>query len=334
MKIMEVEFKNKYLNAQNTNKKKIVFMYAGQGSQYYNMGKELFYKNEVFMNSLKLCDSLLQEKLHKSIISIIYDDSKKKDSFNEILYTHPAIFCFGYSLTQVLYHYGIYPDGVLGYSLGEYTAAVVSGMVTLKDGLNLVVEQAKMLHNKCIEGGMMVIFDDIDNFYCNREINRNCTLSGINYDTCYIISGQRDRLLEVNSYLSNRSILSVILPVKYAFHSELIEPIKKDFLKLILDIAYKSPQMSIYSSACAGKLKNYKYYFWDVIRNKIKFKYLISQMNLRDRFIFVDLSPTGTLSNFIKHGFKGEISSFTTIDQFGKNIESLNRTMYNLKIEK
>lgn len=298
-------------------------MYSGQGSQYYNMGRELYLKNEVFRKNMQLCDSILRSKLDKSLISVIYDGSKQKGNFEDILYTHPAIFCFGYCLTQVLYDKGIYPNSVLGYSLGEYTAAAVSGMISLEEGLNLVVKQSKMLHAKCNKGGMMVVFDEIDNYIDNQQLYQNCILSGINYQNCYVVSGVSDKLNEVASYLSSQSVRSFILPVKYAFHSELIEPIKKDFLELIKTVSYKSPKIPVYSCASIGELSDPDNHFWDVIRNKIQFRALVSQMNKQNDCLFVDVSPTGTLCNFIKYGFKEKIHAFTTINQFGKNLKSL-----------
>ena len=205
----------------------LVFMYSGQGSHYYHMGKELYIKNDVFRKSMQLCSSMLEPDLQKSLVEVIYDDSKKFEDFDDILYTHPALFCVGYSLTQVLYDRGIRPNSVLGYSVGEYIAAVVAGMLSLKEGLKIVVQQAKYLREKCNNGGMLVILNQMTNFQRNQQLFQGCTLAGINYDSNFIISGLKSRLKEIHSQLNSLSIYSQLLNVNCAFHSELIDSIKK-----------------------------------------------------------------------------------------------------------
>lgn len=306
-------------------------MYSGQGTQYYNMGKELYYSNEVFKKSMDYCDSLLQAELEESLVSILYDKAKHTDSFDNVLYTHPAIFSIGYSLTQVLAAQKIFPDIVLGYSLGEFIAAVVAGIVSLEDALNMVVQQAKMLSMTCEKGGMMVIFDDLENFVYDEELNRGCTLSGVNYKNSYVISGKTERLRKVNTYLSNKSVISYILPVNYAFHSQGIESIKEEFCNLIKTVEYKTPEIPSFSCAKVGEMKNMDNHFWEVIRNNIQFESLSTQLVGQEDCLFVDVGPSGTLSNFIKNGFNGKVPSFTTIDQYGKNIKSLNNLYSNLQ---
>ena len=49
------------------NRKKIVFIFGGQGSQYNGMAKELYNENEVFRNSMNFLDEIFIEKMKKSV---------------------------------------------------------------------------------------------------------------------------------------------------------------------------------------------------------------------------------------------------------------------------
>ncbi len=200
-------------NIASISKQKIVFMYSGQGSHYYNMGRELYNENEIFRDTMDKCNSILEHELEKPLIDVIYDGSKKFENFDDILYTHPAIFSVGYSLTQVLCDRGIKPDSVLGYSVGEYVAAVVSGMLSLEDGLKIVFRQAKYLHEKCDQGGMLVVLDKITRFDEDQNLFQGTSIAAINYESCFVISGLRSRLEEIQSQLGNNSIASQLLPV-------------------------------------------------------------------------------------------------------------------------
>lgn len=96
-------------------------MYSGQGSQYYQMGKDLFDTEPIFRNEMQRLDALVRERLGVSVVDIIYDNNKRiSDLFDRTLYTSPAIFMVEYAMTQTLVQKGVKPDYLLGTSLGEY----------------------------------------------------------------------------------------------------------------------------------------------------------------------------------------------------------------------
>jgi len=309
----------------------LVFMYSGQGSHYYQMGRELYQKNTVFREAMDQCSAILEPLSGKSLVDVIYDESSRHETFDNILYTNPAIFCIGYSLTQVLDDVGIRPKMVLGYSLGEYTAAVVAGVMSLDDGLKLVAHQAKHLHEKCKHGGMLVILDRAENFDKDSSLFEDCTLAGVNYENNYVISGSMERLKAVNARLKGNGIFSQLLSVNHAFHSELIDPVKDSFDAFADKIDFMSPKIPIYSCVKGEEVSGPdKYHFWNVVREEIQFKKLISTVIDQKKPLFVDLSPTGTLSNFIKYGFGQSVSSLHAINQFGKDLKTIDNLVTDL----
>ena len=86
-----------------------VFMFSGQGSQYFQMGKPLFEGNAVFRHWMIRLDGLAREISGKSVIDAIYS-SGKAEVFDRTLLTHPAIFMIEYSLARCLMHEGVKPD--------------------------------------------------------------------------------------------------------------------------------------------------------------------------------------------------------------------------------
>src|SRR5688572_9620134 len=113
--------------------KPIVFMFSGQGSHYYQMGRELFEQQPIFRHWMQLADSIYQELTGLSIIHELYENGhKKSEPFVRTLLTHPAIFSIEYALGQIILEQGIIPDYVLGTSLGEFAAAVFAGVMTFE----------------------------------------------------------------------------------------------------------------------------------------------------------------------------------------------------------
>ena len=63
--------------AQISEDPKIVFLFTGQGSQYTDMGRQLFQTQPIFRSALERCDELLQPHLERSLLSVLYPEPGK-----------------------------------------------------------------------------------------------------------------------------------------------------------------------------------------------------------------------------------------------------------------
>lgn len=286
---------------------KYVFMYAGQGTQYYQMGRSFYHCDRHFRQTM---DSLCHKVYMLSGVNLLeklYSNSDHRAEFDDIRYTHPALFCFGYSLTQMLIARGIQPAAVVGHSLGEYIAAVVVGMLRLDDALRLVVEQARLLVQSAPEGGVVVVLASPEIFYSCADIFSRCTLAGVNFDNNFFISGEQAAITDVKQKLTDKGILSLSLPVRYGFHSAAIEAIKPEYQKLLRKTQLLTPAIPAYSSVLGRSVgalypADAQTYLWQVVRDKVNFFTLASSTfaAMNDHF-FIDASATGSLSSFLKY---------------------------------
>src|SRR5258708_32067910 len=97
---------------------KIVFLFSGQGSQYYHMGSKLFDTDATFRKKLYELDEIVRSIQGRSLVDELYGKKYKMfDPFLSLELTHPAIFMAGYALAKVLEEQGILPDYLLGASL-------------------------------------------------------------------------------------------------------------------------------------------------------------------------------------------------------------------------
>lgn len=318
---------------------KQVFVYAGQGTQYYHMGKKLYHNNLVFKQAMDELDRIVEGKTNRSIINAIYNTTSNTQSFDNILDSHPAIFCLGYSLTQVLVSAGFKPDAVIGHSLGEYIAATVSGMLALDDALSLVIEQARLLDQYEKKGSLVCIVDSVDLFHKRPEVFTDVFLGGVNFSNSFFISGYKDDMALLKEKLSNEDILSIELPVNYGFHSTAIDSIKDKYMTYANHVPVKSPSIPMYSSTLASivddsVLEQPSEYLWQMVRGKIDFESLMSNtFTDTEAYFFVDLSASGSLANVLKYMDVGKnrYKCGAMLNQFGKDLDTVNALMSQLK---
>src|SRR5205085_5279776 len=130
-------------------------MFSGQGSQYFQMGRELFEKNQTFRDWMVRLDEIARKSSGTPVIETLYSDLQSRGNpFERTLLTHPAIFMVEYSLAQTLMHAGVWPDLVLGASIRSFAAAAVGGFIDVEDALTAVVRQPIVLEESCQTGGM------------------------------------------------------------------------------------------------------------------------------------------------------------------------------------
>lgn len=126
--------KNILSGYRKNNERPVIFVFPDQGSQPVKIDMELYRNENVFRNHIDLCCEIL-----KPVTGIDF----RFDIFNETLYSQQLLFAIEYSMAMTLIKFGIIPKTTIGYGIGEYTAACVSGTLSLKDALLLVANGNK-----------------------------------------------------------------------------------------------------------------------------------------------------------------------------------------------
>ena len=101
----------------------------------------------MFREALDECQEILREELNQPLLSVLYPADGELSPIDQTMYTQPALFALEYGLAQLWQSWGIRPNAVMGHSLGEYVAACVAGVFSLRDGLKLVAARARLMQS-------------------------------------------------------------------------------------------------------------------------------------------------------------------------------------------
>ena len=309
--------------------KPIVFMFSGQGSQYFQMGRELYENHPRFKMWMDHCDEIVEPLIDASLVEIIYDDSKHKtEPFDRLLHTNPALLSIQYAMARVLMENGIKPDYVLGYSLGEFVASVICGAITLEEGLELLVEYARILESDTPLSGMMAVIESQSIITEKPQLFDKVWVSGRNFDKHFVVSGLKQDVDNLESTLKGMGTIHQQLAVRYGFHTELIDPVKDQFMQLAGMVDMYPIEIPTWSGLKAGRLDEVtEDYLWQVTREPVEFQKVVKAMLAEGDYTFIDAGPSATLSTFVRYILpQGSQSEFhEVLNQYGKNLTNLDK---------
>lgn len=317
---------------------KNVFLFNGQGSQYYHMAHSLYQNHELFRETLEYFDRIVKEYIGRSMLSVMYDTQRDKgESFSDLRFTHPAIFCVQYSLASLFKRSGWIPDYVLGMSLGEFVAAAIAGAIEPEAALEAVLKQALAIERCCAPGAMMAVMSSVDFFSDHPEIFEGSVLAGVNYDEHFVIASDIGAQKRIQAALQKRGVIHLALPVCYGFHSALIDPAERTCQDYLAGLQFNEPVVSVVSCQTGAELTSYdRMHFWRVVREPMRFsaalQWFESQVSDGRGVNYVDLSPGGTLANFIQRSIDTESASsfqsiITPFDQEAARLREVERSL-------
>jgi [acyl-carrier-protein] S-malonyltransferase len=215
---------------------KTAWVFPGQGSQVLGMGVDLWN-----VSSAKARFDRAERILGWSVAQVC----DRPEQLIRTSYCQPAIFVVSTILADLVRENGNIPDYVAGYSLGEYTALYVAGVLDFETGLRLLQHRGQIM-DAAPPGGMVAVIG------CERILLQQCVdnipdVELINDDpNQFVISGTYSAIATVTANINARKI--VPLRVSKPFHTQLMQPVELAYQKILDEVTFKEAQIPILSN--------------------------------------------------------------------------------------
>ena len=230
--------------------KKTIFLFPGQGSQHIRMGYGVYEAEPTFRAYVDRCSELLETMIGVDLRTLVYASEGSPEAeraFQYAYYLQPAIFTLQYSLARTLMDWGISPDALAGHSIGEYTAACISGMLSLEDALSLIVARSKAME-EAEEGAMLSVNMSKEDAKAFLEGRSELALAVINSPRDMVLSGPCEAVEEAEQQLRRQDVACQRVHVNRAFHSPMMEAAAKSLTDTVRKVSLNSPQIPIVSN--------------------------------------------------------------------------------------
>ena len=229
-------------------KPKIAFIFTGQGSQYADMGRELYASEPRFAETINRIASIMDPELGTPILEVLFGE-KSAQYLENTRYVQPALFALEYALADVIRHWGFEPSYVIGHSIGEIVAACVAGVLDLEDAAHFVVARGRLMGSLPAGGTMLAISaapEQVQRWLQGKEAD--VAIATVNGPHAVVISGRAEAVAEVGAMAQTAGRQIKELEVSHAFHSPLMDPILDELTQVASSMRISPPRIPILSN--------------------------------------------------------------------------------------
>ncbi|WP_406335261.1 beta-ketoacyl synthase N-terminal-like domain-containing protein [Streptomyces sp. NBC_00203] len=272
-----------------------VWVFSGYGSQWPGMGRRLLVAEPVFAAAVERLEPLLRWHAGVSLAASLRPDA----DLTSPAVVMPVLYGVQLALAELWRSYGLEPAAVIGHSLGEIAAAVVSGALDPVTGARIVAARSRLLAG--LTGGAMAVVDRPE---CDIR-----TLAG-DLPTLQVavhaspvqsvVTGSADDVAGLVARVTAEGGFARSLGVSGAGHSPEVEPLLGEFARELGEVPSTRPGCRRYSTVLDDPRDSAPYdtaYWVANLRRPVRFAQAVRAAAEDGHRVFVEVAPHATQSH-------------------------------------
>ncbi|KUJ65684.1 hypothetical protein ACZ90_45135 [Streptomyces albus subsp. albus] len=223
--------------------RRLAFLLPGGGAQYPGMGAGLYRAEPVFRAEMDRASAALRPLLGRELTELLYGEVAPGA---RVPADFPSLVAVEHALAATLAAQGVRPTALLGHSLGEYTAAVLAGVMSLEDALGLVVLRERLMLRA---GGTTL------GVWLGEEALGPYLAGGVAVDLATVnapgsctVSGTEEAVAELERRLAADGVECSRVRLATAPHSRLLDPVLPEFSAAVAEVALHAPAIPYLSN--------------------------------------------------------------------------------------
>ncbi|MEZ8272480.1 phosphopantetheine-binding protein [Vibrio splendidus] len=297
---------------------KVAALFAGQGSQYLNMGRELACHYPEMRQQLAQADQVFGQHKKTALSQILFpiptftpEATKAQEAvLTNTANAQSAIGTVSMGQFDIMTQAGFKADMVAGHSFGELSALCASGVISQDDYYQLAFARGDAMAatpEQGDSGTMFAVILDADKLpaveSCISQFE-GVSIANYNAPTQLVIAGPTATVQQAAQALTEQGFKAIALPVSGAFHTPLVAHAQKPFAAAIDKTSFSAPTLPLYSNA-TGKLhskdaKAIKKAFKQHMLQSVRFSEQIEAMYEAGARVFVEFGPKNILQKLVE----------------------------------
>ena len=258
-----------------------VFLYSGQGSQWAGMGRQLLADEPAFAAAVAELEPDFVAQVGFSLRDVLLAG----EPVVGIERIQPVLVGMQLALTALWRSYGVEPDAVIGHSMGEVTAAVVSGALSPADGLKVIATRSKLMSQLSGQGAMALL--ELGAAEAEKLVGEypDITVAVYAAPQQTVIAGPPEQIDAAIAVVDAQGKLARRVEVDVASHHPTVDPILADLKVALADLKPMTPKIPLISTvgqAGDAEVQSFSADYWVVnLRNPVRFRQAVAAAGRR-----------------------------------------------------
>ncbi|MFE7444410.1 type I polyketide synthase [Streptomyces chartreusis] len=280
-----------------------VFVFPGQGSQWWGMGRELYDSSRVFRATVDDCADALAPYVDWSPVDLLRGDGDDPDVLHRADVVQPALFSTMVALAALWRSLGVEPGAVVGHSQGEIAAAHVAGAFTLEEAARLVALRGRTMLELGGLGGLMTVFAPVDQVEPLLDAwPGRVGVAVLNGPSTVVVSGENAALDELREVCARMDLRTKDVKSDIAGHGPQTEAVKDQLLSVLGELNPRPARVPFYSTVTGGRLDTTALdagYWYRNLRQTVRMEAATRALLAAGHRVFVESSPHPVLAGAI-----------------------------------